>query len=63
MLRTPCFHCRGIGSVSGWELRSPYAVSTAKKKKRINLPTEPFNMLGIRLSAGNTKISKNVFTL
>ena len=62
VFRTPCFYCRGIGSISGWGTKIPMHHGTAKKK-RINLPTEPFDLLGIRLSAGNTKMSKNVLTL
>lgn len=29
----------------------------------INLPTEPYHLLGIRRGAGNTKMNKNVLAL
>ena len=34
VLRTPCFHCRGIGSVSGWGTKIPIRRGTAKKEKK-----------------------------
>ena len=36
MFETLCSHCRGTGSIPGWELRSHMLHGVAKKKKFFN---------------------------
>ena len=34
VVRTQCFHCRGLGSASGWGTKIPQASQRGQKKKK-----------------------------
>ena len=36
LVRMPCFHCTGMGSIPYWGIKILYASGCGKKKKKVN---------------------------
>ena len=44
VVKTPCFQCRGMGSILGWGTKIPHVTCPEKKKKKIEACTWSYKL-------------------